>query len=107
MGVVKKVKSKKRFMFIVVPALFLGVIISLLGGLKLMIYLMLLLSGLFVGWTAHRVWIVIKDYRLALKVNTLQFNAKQTEQLQGKLRDLEQELHVAKTRLDLQKGAQS
>lgn len=96
--------KKKRFKIIVAAAVFFGLIMTLLGGFKLMIYLFLLLTGLVLGWHGNKLKIVITDYRLALKVNTIQFNAKQTDQYKTKIADLESELRAVQTRLNLQKG---
>jgi len=98
---------KNRFFGILLVAVFFGVIISLLGGFKLMIYLMLLVTGLLIGWNAYRIKGVVADYRLALRVNTIQFSAKQTEGLKEKIKDLESELKSAQTRLNLSKGDQA
>lgn len=99
--------KKNRFFSILLAAVFFGVIISLLGGFKLMIYLLLLITGLLIGWNAYKVKGVIADYRLALRVNTIQFSAKQTEGLKEKIKDLEAELKSAQTRLNLSKGEQA
>lgn len=93
-------KSKKKLILLLI-SIFLVSILSLLGGIKLMFYIFLLITGAFLGWQLKKVFIVLQDYRLALKINTVQFNAKETDILKTKLADLQAELKSAETRLNL------
>lgn len=77
-----------------------AVIITMLGGAKLMVYFGLLFSGVFLGWYLRKVKQLYEDYRLGLRINALQYSAKQYESLQKEKKQLEEENQLLSRRLE-------
>lgn len=82
-------------------AAFFGVAITIFGGGKLLFYFLLLLTGAVIGYHVKSIIQVIKDYRLSLKINTVLFNSKETNELKEKVKQLQADLQAAETRMKL------
>lgn len=98
----KKVPFRKKILILV--ALCLGIILTMFGGIKLVIYILLLVTGVLVGWNAFRIKRIVDDYRLSLKVNTVLYSSKRTEEMTKELETLRSELRSANDRISLMKG---
>lgn len=66
-----------------------------------MIYLLLLVTGCFLGWITKGIMQSIKDYRLALKVNSIQFSMKEFEKMQEENKRMKDDLQTATQRIQL------
>lgn len=95
---VKLLKSKK--LLLVISVVF-GVVCTLLGGGKLVAYLIVLAVGLFLGARYVSFKQMYKDYRLALRVNSIQFSANETIRVQTENKQLKEELSSVLQRLEL------
>lgn len=97
---------KKRKLIFLAVAAFLGTTITFFGGGKLLLYFLLLLTGAVIGYNLKSVIQVIKDYRLSLKINTVLFNSKETNELKEKVKQLQADLQAAETRMKLKEHAE-
>jgi len=82
-----------------------SLIVVFLGGGKLLIYLALLLTGLFVGIRYERFRRIYQDYKLGLQVNSILVSQKQYEKQKEELEQLREDLKHANERINLYKAA--
>lgn len=95
-----EIKKKRKFLLFGLAALF-GLILTLFGGGKLVLYILLLITGIVIGYHIKAVITVVRDYRLSLKMNTVLFNAKESEKMKETIKQLQAELQAAETRMNL------
>ncbi|MEW9702914.1 hypothetical protein [Paenibacillus sp. SI8] len=93
-----KVKSKKIQIGI---AVIFGILITLMGGGKFMIYFVIAVLFFFMGKKYSDVWKLYHDWKLAIKVNTVQFSSKQMELLVNENKTLKDEISSANQRLQV------
>lgn len=95
-------QSRKRILFFI--ALPSAIIISMLGGAKLMIYIALLITGIVLGRSYATFKRMYEDYKLGLKVNTVLYSSKQTEQIKKENEQLKSELNQLNERFNMYKS---
>lgn len=98
------IKNRKRFIFI--TSLFLSAIVIILGGVKLMIYILLLISGLIAGSRFEKLMQVYRDYKTSLRVNSIITSSKQYEEQQHEIERLRNDLRTASDRMGIYNAAQ-
>ncbi|MEI7028343.1 hypothetical protein [Paenibacillus sp. y28] len=82
-------------------SLVLSLIVTFLGGGKLLVYLLLLVTGLILGAKYTQLKQLYQDYKLGLKINAIQYSQKESQQLKQKVADLERDLATANQRITL------
>lgn len=93
--------SKHRKKILLGTSSILALLVTYLGGGKLLIYLLLLLSGIFIGNKFNSLMQLYKDYKLSLRVNSIIANSKQYEQQQEEIERLKIENKSLLERLTL------
>jgi hypothetical protein len=96
----KLFKTKKSLWNIIF--ILIGLAILLLGGGTLLLYISMIGFSMFAGYKLRGLVQVIRDYKLALKINTLAFSQKQYEELLKERDALRADLQAVNERLKLQ-----
>ncbi|TMV42798.1 hypothetical protein FE783_36920 [Paenibacillus mesophilus] len=91
----------KNRKFRLILALVLGVTFALIGGFKLLVYVGLLLTGLFLGSQYQKYRQLFHDYKLGLRINTILYNSRESEEMKQKVEQLQKELASAADRIKL------
>lgn len=82
-------------------AVLFALVITILGGGMILVYLGLAITFFVVGWLSKGVLQVYKEYRIALKVNTVMYNNQETEKMKKEIEQLKGELKSASDRMSL------
>ncbi len=98
-------KYRKKFMLIV--SILLGILITVLGGGKLLIYLLIFASGLIIGIKYLALKRLYDDYKLSLRVNSIITGSKQIEEIRLENDRLKLEIRTMSDRLNLHQAAAS
>lgn len=96
-------KNRKRFIFF--TSLSCSLLIVSMGGVKLMIYFLLLLTGLFLGIHYERLKRLYADYKLSLRVNSIITSSKQYEEQEKEIERLRRDLSSMSERLNFYQSA--
>jgi hypothetical protein len=99
-----KLWRSKKIRFI--ASIILALIFTLLGGFKLLVYFGLLISGIILGSRYQKFKQIYNDYKLGLRVNTLLYHSKQTEEMKAKIEQYEKEIASAADRIKLYQAHQ-
>lgn len=98
-------EKRKRNKILLGVSLLLAIILVLSGGIKIMIYLLLLLTGIFVGIKYTNLRRLYDDYKLSLRVNSILVSSKAAEASQAENERLKAELTSASQRLQIYQSA--
>lgn len=94
-------KSKKFRTAMTIIFIILSIIFVTFGGGKLLVYVGMFISGLLIGWNINKFKSLYDDYKLALKVNSIQFSSKKMIEMQKENEKLKQELSSAAERISI------
>lgn len=88
-------------------SIFLGLLMTILGGGMILVYIGLMISFFILGWISKGIMQVFKEYKLALKVNTVMYNSKESEKMKLEIDQLRAELKSAADRIAIYKSVQT
>lgn len=83
----------------------LGLILILLGGGMLLLYLSMIGFSIYLGYKLRQLVDVIRDWRLAMKINSLQFSKKQFDELVKERDTLREDMKAMNERLKFYSSA--
>lgn len=86
-------------------AIVLGLLITLLGGGVILVYIGLMVSFFILGWISKGILQVFKEYKLALKVNTVMYNSQESQKMKSEIDTLRAELKTAADRMTIYQAA--
>lgn len=100
MSEIKKQPMKYKKIIFAISAC-LSLIMVGFGGAKFLVYILLLLTGVFLGAKYTQLKQLYTDYRLGLRINAIQYSQKETDAMRDKMTALEGDLRTANERLKL------